>query len=448
MNLTKRISAYAMKGEVERARVVFNEMGSRDTVSWNVMIKSYVENNRLDDARELFDEMPERTSYSWNSMIMGYIKDSKLYTALKLFTVMPEKDVVSWTAIISGMCRASRVDEAWWLFKQMPEVNSVSWSSIVSGFQQNGFPHESLHVFKEMLVAGFQPTSHSITSALAACADLATLSVSEQVYSQLYKRGFYNNTHIGNSAISMFIKSGSFENARRIFLELDKPDTVTWNSMIMGYAQHGHGVAAMVMFHQMQKARFQPDRISFLGVLHGCSHCGLVHEGKQYFQAMQTDYAILPGPEHFASLVDLLSRVGQLKEANEVILNMPFDPTPIFWRTLLNGCRIYGNLDLGIYVADQILKLEPYNSSACLMVIDMYALAGKWKEVADMRRHMQRERDTRKELGSSLIDIKGKIHLFTTGDDSHPETDHIYTIIDLLSYETAECFNICDENFS
>nr|GMD69940.1 pentatricopeptide repeat-containing protein At4g02750-like [Ipomoea batatas] len=405
LNLTKQISAYAMKGDVVHARVLFDEMGHRDTVSWNVMIKSYIENNKLDDARELFDEMPKRTSYSWNSMIMGYIKDSKLYAALKLFTVMPDKDVVSWTSIITGMCRVSRVDEAWWLFKQMPEANSVSWSSIVSGFQQNGFPQESLHVFKEMFVAGFQPTSHSITSALAACADLAMASVSEQVYSQLYKRGFNNNTHIGNSAISMFIKSGSFENARRIFLELHKPDTVTWNSMIMGYAQHGHGVAAMATFHQMQKARFLPDRISFLGVLHGCSHCGL------------TEYGISPGPEHFASLVDLLSRVGELEEANGVILNMPFDPTPVFWRTLLNGCRIYGNLDLGIYVADQILKLEPYNSSACLMAIYRYSLAGKWKEVAEMRRHMQRERESKKELGSSFIDVKGKIHLFTTGFD-------------------------------
>nr|GMD31916.1 pentatricopeptide repeat-containing protein At4g02750-like [Ipomoea batatas] len=374
-----------MKGEMGRARVLFDEMRHRDAVSWNVMIKSYIENNRLDDARELFDEMPGRTSYSWNSMIMGYIKGNKLYIALKLFTVMPEKDVVSWTAIITGMCRASRVDEAWRLFKQMPEANSISWASIVSGFQQNGFPLESLHVFKEMLVAGFHPTSHSITSALAACADSATLSVSEQAYSQLYKRGFNTNTQIGNSAISMFIKSGSFENARNVFIQLDKPDTVTWNSMIMGYAQHGHGVAAMAMFHQMQKARFLPDRISFLGVLQGCSHSGLVNEGKQYFLAMQTDYGISPGPEHFAGLVDLLSRAGELEEANEVILNMPFDPTPIFWRTLLNGCRIYGNLDLGIYVADQILKVEPYNSSACLMVIDMYALAGKWKEVAEMR---------------------------------------------------------------
>nr|GMD62751.1 pentatricopeptide repeat-containing protein At4g02750-like [Ipomoea batatas]GME13710.1 pentatricopeptide repeat-containing protein At4g02750-like [Ipomoea batatas] len=117
---------------------------------------------------------------------------------------------------------------------------------------------------------------------------------------------------------------------------------------------------------------------------------------------MQTEYGISPGPEHFASIVDLLSRVGELEEANE------------------------------------ILKLEPYNSSACLMVIEMYSLAGKWKEVAEMRRHMQRERESKKELGSSFIDVKGKIHLFTTAQDFMSSTVYLISTFGLMGCQRGQ----------
>ncbi|KAI8013388.1 Pentatricopeptide repeat-containing protein [Camellia lanceoleosa] len=269
VTLTKTISDYSLKGDVDHARKVFDQMGHRDSVSWNVMIKCYFENNRIGDARELFDEMPEKSPFSWSSMIMGYTKERKTHIALKLFIVMPCKNVVSWTAIVTALCQDSRIEDAWRLFKEIPEPNSISWSTIISGFQQNGLATKSLDVFKEMLLAGVQPTSHSFTSALAASADLAMLSVSEQVYSQVLKRGFARNIHIGNSSISMFIKSSSFDNARRVYMGLHWRDSVTWNSMIMGYGQHGFGIEAIMFFHQMQKARFLPDSISFLGVLHG-----------------------------------------------------------------------------------------------------------------------------------------------------------------------------------
>lgn len=434
VNLTQKMSYLSRRGEIVNARKVFDRIRLRDSISWNVMIRCYLENNMVEGARELFDEMPERTSVSWNTMIGGYVKLGKAHVALKLFVVMPEKDVLSWTAMVTGLCQAGRVDDAWWLFKQMPDANAVAWSSIVSGFQQNGFANESLNVLKEMLSVGILPTAHSFTSTLSACADLAIISMSEQMYCQALKRGFDCNTHVGNSSISAFVKTGSFHYAMRIFLELNEPDLVTWNAMIMGFAQHGCGVEAIMTFHQMQKAGVLPDRISYLGVLHGCSHCGLVEEGRRYFLSMTTDHGISPGVDHFCAMVDLYSRSGNLKEAYNIIFQLPFEPTSVMWRTLLNGCKIWRDMELGVCAAEQILKLEPYSSGACLMITNIFALAGKWKEVATIRRHM-RAIEARKELGCSWIDVKGRSYLFTNSDDHHSEADNIFMILDLLAHD-------------
>lgn len=401
------------------------------------MIKGYVENNMVGDAREIFDRMMhKRNTVSWNSMIMACARENKMHVALKLFLTMPAqfKDVITWTTVISGLARESQISDAWQLFKQMPNPNSVSWSSIISGFQQNGFSSHGLILFREMLSVGVEPNSHSFTGALTACADLAALSKGEQLYGQVLKRGFNCNTHVGNSVISMFIKSGSLDNARRIFKYMPHLDMVTWNSMVTGYGQHGCGAEAIMVFNQMEEAGFQPDEVSFLGVLQGCSHSGLVEEGRRCFISMEKDYGISPKIEHYSCLVDILARAGLLNEAADIIDRMPFKPVAIFWRTLLNGCRIFGNLELGVHAADRVLEVESSNAASCLMVMEMYAAVGRWEEVVKLRRRM-RDTEVKKELGCSWIEVKGKMHSFTTRDETHLESYNIYRILELLACE-------------
>ncbi|KAF9596265.1 hypothetical protein IFM89_008500 [Coptis chinensis] len=403
--MTKMVSECSKKGEIDHARKLFDEMPKRDTVTWNIMIRCYIENDRIIEARELFDKMDEKSTVSWNSMVMAYTQERRLHIALKLFLAMPYKDVVSWTSIVTGFCRDSQIMDGYRLFMQMPVRNSVSWSSIISGFQQNGLGVETLCLFREMLCEGVVPTSHCFTSAFTACGELAVLSVGQQLYSQIVKRGFEDNVRVGNSVITMFMKSGSFDNARRVFIRVPLRNLVTWNSMIVGYGQHGYGMEAILVFHQMQKARFLPDDISFVGVIQGCTHCGFVEEAMKYFRSMQIDCGISPGPEHYACLVDVLARAGFLKEASEMIASMPFVPGPIFWRTLLNGCRIWGDLKLGVFAADWVLRMEPYNASAHLMVIDMYTTAGRLMEVFELRRLMK-ERGIRKDIAYSWVEFE------------------------------------------
>lgn len=436
---TKQISAFSNEGKLDLARKVFDEMAFWDCISCNVMIREYIRHGKTQGARDLFDNMPERNTISWNSMIMAYANESRLHIALKLFLVMPDekKDTISWTTIISGLSCDSRITDSWQLFKQLPEPDSASWSSIISGFQQNGLSSESLMLFKKMLSVGRRPTVHSLTSILAAAADLAALSNGQQLYCQLLKSGFDHNNLVRNSAISMFMKSGCLDSAVKVFNSIHQPDMFTWNAMISGYGQHGYAVEAILVFHQMQKVGFRPDRISFLGVLQGCSHRGLVKEGILYFDSMQKDFGVRKEPEHYVCMVDILARAGLLKESAMIIVKMPFEPTSIFWRTLLNGCRINRDLKLGLYAADQVLELESSNAASSLMVMQMYAAAGRQTEVAWMRRWMT-EKDTRKELSSSWIEIKGKVYIFTTRDETHPDSENIYMMLELLADVASE----------
>ena len=41
--------------------------------------------------------------------------------------------------------------------------------------------------------------------------------------------------------VDMYSKCGCLEDARKVFDQVLEQNTVSWNAIILGYAQHGHG---------------------------------------------------------------------------------------------------------------------------------------------------------------------------------------------------------------
>lgn len=68
--------------------------------------------------------------------------------------------------------------------------------------------------------------------------------------------------------------------------------------MILDYGVHGHGDAAIAFFRQMLFMGFWPNSITFLRLLCGCSHQGLVEEGIEYFHMMISKFNLNPGIKH------------------------------------------------------------------------------------------------------------------------------------------------------
>lgn len=431
----KKTSGYSDRD----ARKLLDDMPLRGPVAYNVMIRDYIRDGNIEEARNVFDRMPERSTVSWNSMIMGYSSRREMHAALKLFLVMPDhcKDAVSWTAAAGGLARARRLGDSLTLLRQSPRPHPAAWASVVAGAQHNGLPCEALLIFREMLSLGVSPASHSFTSAAAAAADLPALFVGRQLFSQILRRGFGANTRVGNSVISMFMKSGSPDEARSHFDDMPGRDLVSWNALITGFGCHGLAAEAISKFHQMQLAGLQPDSISFIGVLLGCSHSGLVHEGQRYFDTMQRDFGIRPQPGHYACLIDAFARAGMIREAAGVILGMPFEASSVAWRALLNGCRIYGEHDVGLSVAARISELErgDHAAAASLMAMEICRAPGRGAEEARFGQWTGRR--VGKEVGCSWVEVEGRAHVFTTRDETHHASQCIYMVLMWLTNEIA-----------
>ena len=199
--------------------------------------------------------------------------------------------------------------------------------------------------------------------------------------------------------------------------------------MIGGLAMHGKGEDAINLFKEMEKQMRIPDKITFVNILSACAHSGLVEEGRYYFHYMINVHGIEPTRQHYGCLVDLLARAGMLEEARKVIDEMPMNPDAGVLGALLGACKIHGNVEIGEQIGKRVIELEPENSGRYVILANIYANAGRWEEVANVRKLMN-DRGVNKDPGSSMIEMEGFADEFIAGGMAHPQAKAIYTKVD------------------
>jgi pentatricopeptide repeat protein len=218
-----------------------------------------------------------------------------------------------------------------------------------------------------------------------------------------------------------------------------------WSTLISGYGIHGHGREALYLFDQM-KASIKPDHIAFLSALSACSHGGLIVKGWECFNCMSRDFQVTPRSEHYACMVDLLGRAGQLNEARDFIERMPTMPEAGVWGALLGACIIHLNVELAEVAAKSLFELDADNSGRYVLLSNIYTSLGKRYD-ADRVRALMKRRGVRKTVGHTIIEIKNKIYTFVAGDQSNPQTNLIYLELEKMINRIREVGYVPDLNF-
>ncbi|KAF8410965.1 hypothetical protein HHK36_003503 [Tetracentron sinense] len=432
---TGLLDFYSKVGNLNSAKRLFAEMPERDVVAHNAMIAALSKHGCAKDARILFDEMQERNSSSWNSMITCYCKLGDINSARLIFDRNPVKDVVSWNAMIDGYCKSDQLMAAEELFFRMGSAkNSITWNTMISGYVQYKEFSKAIAAFQQMQVENVRPTEVTMVSLLSACAHLGALDMGKWVHAYIRRRNFKIDVVLGNSLIDMYNKCGSIETALDVFHRLSVKNVFCWNSVIVGLAMHGYGKEAIDAFVEMEKEKVRPDGVTFVGLLCGCSHSGLVFEGRGYFTQMPGVYGVVPGIEHYGCMVDLLGRAGLLEEALELIRSMPMMPNSVVWGSLLRACQIHKDTKLSEKVTENLLELDPHDGGNYVFLSNIYASVDRWDDVQICRRLMI-ERGLRKTPGCSSIEVDNVVHEFVAGDTSHQKFPQINAFLDEIAKE-------------
>ncbi|XP_050203731.1 pentatricopeptide repeat-containing protein At2g13600-like [Mercurialis annua] len=473
------IVGYCESGDVSNAKQLFDSMEllgvKRDLISWNSMISGYVDNFMFDEALYMFSDLLkqgiEPDSFTLGSVLAAcadtaslrqgkaihahaivkalhcntfvggalvemYSKCQDLRAAQMAFNDVHDRDTPTWNVLLSCYSRCNQIEGIQNLLQKMREdgfePNVHTWNGILAGHVENGHLDVAMQLFSEMQMKIPTADIYTIGIILPTCSKLATLERGKQVHAHAIKRYYDSDVHIGAALLDMYAKCGSIRHAVLAYNRISSHNLVCHNAMLTAYAMHGYGEEGIALFRRILADGFQADHVTFLSVLSSCVHAGSVEAGHEFFDLMRY-YDVKPELKHYTSMVDLLSRSGQLNEAYELIMKMPMEADSIIWSALLGGCVIHGCVELGEFAAERVIELEPNNSGNYVLLANLYGYGRRWLELARIRETMK-DRGIRKSPGCSWIEDKDEVHSFVAGDRCHKRREEIYSTLQTLSF--------------
>ncbi|WOH12580.1 hypothetical protein DCAR_0832085 [Daucus carota subsp. sativus] len=408
------VDLYATSGNTRCAHKILFVSRERHIVSWNLLISRCIEEGSK-EALTIFRKMQSYNispdSFTLATMLSACGKFGLLLYGRQIHghvirTSCPSEFVLN--SLIDMYAKCGFVDSAYLVFKNRGQGSVVTWNSMICGFCHNGFSAKAISLFDQMYSKSLEMDAVTFLSVIQACSNLGYLEKGKWIHHKLITTCLQDDTYINTALLDMYAKCGDLYMARGIFDTMSERTVVSWSAMIGGYGSHGQIDLAISLFNRMVESEVKPNEVTFMNILSACSHAGYVEVGKSYFNLMK-DFGAEPQLEHYACLIDLLSRGGNLDEAYMIIDTMPFQADASNWGALLNGCRIHRRVDMIQKIQEKLLGLDMDDTGYYTLLSNVFAEGGDWGEFS-MVRSLMNGLGLKKCLGMSKVEIDTGVH--------------------------------------
>ncbi|XP_010424721.1 PREDICTED: putative pentatricopeptide repeat-containing protein At5g08490 [Camelina sativa] len=473
------ISFYARFGDTSAAYWAFSLISTKDIISWNTILDAFADSPRhfrfLNLLHHLFHEaitldsitvlslvkfctnvegvgkVKEVHGYSLkagllhdeeepklgNALLDAYAKCGNVEYAHKIFQGLSERrTLVTYNSMLSGYVNSGSHDDAHMLFSEMSTTDLTTWSLMIRIYAESCCPNEAIGVFREIQVRGMRPNTVTIMNLLPVCAQVASLHLVRQCHGYII-RGGLGDIRLKGTLLDVYAKCGSLKHAYSVFQSDAHRDLVMFTAMVAGYAVHGRGKEALMIYSHMIDSNIKPDHVFITTLLTACCHAGLIQDGLQIYDSIRTVHGMIPTMEQYACAVDLLARGGQLDDAYSFVTQMPVEPNANIWGTLLRACTTYNRMDLGHSVANHLLQAESDDTGNHVLISNMFATDAKWEGVMELR-NLMKKKEMKKPAGCSWLEEDGQRNVFVSGDCSHPHRDSIFDLVNALYLQMKE----------
>ncbi|KAB5573248.1 hypothetical protein DKX38_000442 [Salix brachista] len=223
-----------------------------------------------------------------------------------------------------------------------------------------------------MRIVGFKPNDFTFATMLKACVGLEFIIA------------WYAQSEQSEEIIELLCKM-------RQGLEL--PNQLTLASLLQAFVSLVKSIS-----HVVKETECKLNKVTFVGIPSACSNAGIFDRGQAYFKSIIENFGMEPCAEHCTCMVWILGRLGRLDKTVKLVKEIPFVPS-----------------------AMHVLEIELEDEATHAILLNIYANARRWGNVASIRKSMKRK-GVRKEQGLSWAVNYGGVHYFSVGDISHLDT--------------------------
>ncbi|CAM6004997.1 unnamed protein product, partial [Sphagnum balticum] len=250
-----------------------------------------------------------------------------------------------------------------------------------------------------MIQTGFKPSLYLANTLLLMYVKCGTLVEARKVFDQLIR----SDTILDNALIDMYAKCGSIKHACQVFDNMAERNVVSWNVMIAGLAQHnmyakcGSVESARQVFDQM------PNRnvVSWNAMIGGYAAHGQCEEAFGIFNQMHHQ-GVKPDIITFLNIVkSMYSKCGSIEDAWQVFNRMR-TRNVISWTAMIEGYVEHGLCEEALGVFDDMQSRDVVSWNA---IIGGYAQHGYGEDAFNLYRQMKGEDVC---VGNALIDMYTK----------------------------------------
>ncbi|KAF9621850.1 hypothetical protein IFM89_028438 [Coptis chinensis] len=238
---------YAKCGNMEDARLIFDQMRVRDAISWNTIIGGYSKNSSSNEAFCIFLEMQKEFKPNGVTMacilpacaslsaldrgreIHGYI----LRNGLPL-------DSYVYNALVDMYAKCGALLLARLLFDMMPAKDLVSWTVMIAGYGMHGCGKDAITIFDQMRSTGLQPDGVSFVAILYACSHSGLLVEGWRFYN-IMCNDCKMQPKLEHYAcmVDLLARAGRLAKAYKFIEAMPiKPDSTIWGALLCGCRTH------------------------------------------------------------------------------------------------------------------------------------------------------------------------------------------------------------------
>ncbi|XP_056682574.1 putative pentatricopeptide repeat-containing protein At5g08490 isoform X2 [Spinacia oleracea] len=341
------ISSYAKCGDLDSSFRTFRIISQKDLISWNSMLDAFAESgweSRLVNLlHQMFEEDFGPDSITILTLIRFYGSVSRLYKIREVHGYLLRACLCQNTtqptlgnALLDAYAKCGYMDYARKISGILLSEGRLKWDAakpgsvsfecvsqndlmtsnlLIRAYVENNCLEQAVALLSELQVKGVKPDATTIMSILPMCAKMASAHLLRQCHGYMI-RARIDDVQLGGTMIDLYSKCGSLSLANKLFWSSSHKDLVMITALIGGYAMHGLGKEALVLFSHMLVLGMKPDHIALTAILSACSHAGLVDEGLKIFHSIEKVYGVKPTMEQYGCVVDLLARRGPMMRWN------------------------------------------------------------------------------------------------------------------------------------